>query len=103
MSSFECFSTGVKSSILKEEIGIIFFVHSLTWSFSGYILNHDREKFVDMLKDEVNLFYETSCDGFQVELSGYFSAEITWDFLKGRLDGEKRYKVSFGLFWYFFL
>ena len=55
-----------------------------------------------MLKDEVNLFYETSCDGFQVELSGYFSAEITWDFLKGRLDGEKRYKVSFGLFWYFF-
>ena len=33
-------------------------------------------------------------DGFQVELSGYFSAEITWDFLKGRLDGDKRYKVS---------
>ena len=32
------------------------FLHSLTWSFSGYILNHDREKFVDMLKDEVAIF-----------------------------------------------
>ena len=30
-----------------------YFLYSLTWSFSGYILNHDREKFVDMLKDEV--------------------------------------------------
>ena len=46
------------------------FLYSLTWSFSGYILHHDREKFLDMLKDEV-------------ELSGYFSAEITWDFLNG--------------------
>ena len=49
-----------------------------------------------MLKDEVYVCfsYETIHDGFQVELSGYFSAEITWDFLKGRLDGDKRYKVS---------
>ena len=49
-----------------------------------------------MLKDEVYVcfLYETIHDGFQVELSGYFSAEITWDFLKGRLDGDKRYKVS---------
>ena len=72
---------------------------SLTWSFSGYILNHDREKFVDMLKDEVCICVyichpDYLFDGFQVELSGYFSAEITWDFLKGRLDGEKRYCVK---------
>ena len=52
------------------------FLYSLTWSFSGYILNHDREKFLEMLKDEV-------------ELSGYFSAKITWDFPKGKMDGEK--------------
>ena len=35
----------------------IFLFYSLTWSFSGYILNHDREKFVDMLKDEVCLCF----------------------------------------------
>ena len=35
----------------------IFLFYSLTWSFSGYILNHDREKFVDMLKDEVYLCF----------------------------------------------
>jgi hypothetical protein len=27
---------------------------------------------------------------FQVELSGYFAAEITWDFLRGRMDGDSR-------------
>ena len=53
------------------------FLYSLTWSFSGYILNHDREKFMDMLKDEV-------------ELSGYFTAEIEWDFLDGKMKGEDR-------------
>ena len=60
----------------EEQKFIRVFLYSLTWSFSGYILNHDREKFLEMLKDEV-------------ELSGYFSAEITWDFLKGKMDGEK--------------
>ena len=92
MSSSECFSTGdVSFGIIVE---LLF--DSLTWSFSGYILNHDREKFVDMLKDEVCICIclpDYLFDGFQVELSGYFSAEITWDFLKGRLDGEKRCKV----------
>ena len=53
------------------------FLYSLTWSFSGYILHHDREKFLDMLKDEV-------------ELSGYFSAEIKWDFLDGKLKSDDR-------------
>ena len=53
------------------------FLYSLTWSFSGYILHHDREKFLDMLKDEV-------------ELSGYFNDEITWDFLNGKLKAEDR-------------
>ena len=53
------------------------FLYSLTWSFSGYILNHDRAKFLDMLKDEV-------------ELSGYFKAEIIWDFLNGKLKAEDR-------------
>ena len=36
-----------------RQMHLIFLFFSLTWSFSGYILNHDREKFVDMLKDEV--------------------------------------------------
>ena len=53
------------------------FLYSLTWSFSGYILNHDREKFLDMLRDEV-------------ELSGYFTQEITWNFLDGKLKGDTR-------------
>ena len=53
------------------------FLYSLTWAFSGYILNHDREKFLDMLRDEV-------------ELSGYFTQEIVWNFLEGKLKGDTR-------------
>ena len=53
------------------------FLYSLTWSFSGYILNHDRQKFLEMLRDEV-------------ELSGYFTQEIVWDFLEGKLKGDTR-------------
>ena len=44
-------------NFLRRQIFFIFFFISLTWSFSGYILNHDREKFVDMLKDEVCLCF----------------------------------------------
>ena len=44
-------------NFLRRKIYLIFLLFSLTWSFSGYILNHDREKFVDMLKDEVCLLF----------------------------------------------
>jgi dynein heavy chain len=48
------------------------YLYSLVWSFSGFLLHKDRTKFAELLKDEV-------------ESSGYFTIQVEWDFLLGRL------------------
>ena len=83
VTSFECFARFYNGYIemmrhCEDDTEFIrVFLYSLTWSFSGYILNHDRQKFLDMLRDEV-------------ELSGYFTQEIVWNFLEGKLKGDSR-------------
>ena len=64
-----------------EQEFIRVFLYCLTWSFSGYILKGDRTKFLEMLRDEV-------------ELSGYFTQEIEWNFLEGKLKPEDRSIMS---------
>ena len=53
------------------------YLYSLVWSFSGYLLQKDRQKFAELLKDEV-------------ESSGYFTIQVEWDFLYGRLGHDCR-------------
>ena len=51
------------------------YMYTLVWSFSGYISQADRTKFVELLRDEV-------------ESSGYFNIQIDWDFVHGRINQD---------------
>ena len=51
------------------------YLYSLCWAFSGYLVQQDRRKFIDLVRDEV-------------ESSGYFNIQVEWDFINGKLNTD---------------